>query len=106
MNKTKFLALFVCVAVLTAPIVEAQAKRLGSGGNVGRVAPSPSAKPQAVPAKPATPAPQAAPKASRRQSQPHPRPRLATCQKQLAWTDRWNCCRPWPSSTGFVFGLW
>jgi len=60
-NKTKFLALFVCVAVLTAPIVEAQAKRLGSGGNVGRVAPSPSAKPQAVPAKPATPAPQAAP---------------------------------------------
>lgn len=61
MNKTKFLALVTCVAVLTAPIVEAQAKRLGSGGNVGRVAPSPSAKPQAVPAKPAAPAPQAAP---------------------------------------------
>ncbi len=61
MNKTKFLALVTCVAVLTAPIVEAQAKRLGSGGNVGRVAPSPAAKPQAVPAKPATPAPQAAP---------------------------------------------
>jgi len=60
-NKTKFLALVTCVAVLTAPIVEAQAKRLGSGGNVGRVAPSPSAKPQAVPAKPAAPAPQAAP---------------------------------------------
>ena len=61
MNKTKFLALVTCVAVLTAPIVEAQAKRLGGGGNVGRVAPSPSATPQAVPAKPATPAPQAAP---------------------------------------------
>ena len=61
MNKIKFLALFVGVAVLTAPILEAQAKRLGSGGNVGRVAPSPSASPQAVPAKPATPAPQAAP---------------------------------------------
>lgn len=61
MNKIKFLALFVGAAVLTAPILEAQAKRLGSGGNVGRVAPSPSASPQAVPAKPATPAPQAAP---------------------------------------------
>ncbi len=61
MNKTKFLALVACVAVLSAPILEAQAKRLGSGGNVGRVAPSPGAKPQAVPAKPATPAPQAAP---------------------------------------------
>ena len=61
MNKTKFLALIACIAVFSAPIVEAQAKRLGSGGNVGRVAPAPGAKPQAVPAKPATPAPQAAP---------------------------------------------
>jgi predicted lipid-binding transport protein (Tim44 family) len=60
-NKIKLLAVLTCVAVLTAPIVEAQAKRLGSGGNVGRVAPSPSAKPQAIPAKPAAPAPQAAP---------------------------------------------
>jgi len=60
-NKTKFLALIACIAVFSAPIVEAQAKRLGSGGNVGRVAPAPGAKPQAVPAKPATPAPQAAP---------------------------------------------
>jgi len=58
-NKTKFLALFACVCVLSGPVLEAQAKRLGSGGNIGRVAPAPAAKPQAVPAKPATP--QAAP---------------------------------------------
>ena len=59
MKKTNWLAVVTCVCLLLSPVLEAQAKRLGSGGNIGRVTPGPAAKPQAVPAKPA--APQAAP---------------------------------------------
>ena len=59
MRKTNWLALVLCVGLLSGPVLEAQAKRLGGGANIGRVTPGPVAKPQAVPAKPA--APQAAP---------------------------------------------
>lgn len=59
MRKTNWLALATCVCLMFGPVLEAQAKRLGGGGNIGRVTPAPVAKPQAVPAKPA--APQAAP---------------------------------------------
>lgn len=65
MKKTNWLALVTCVCLTFGPVLEAQAKRLGGGGNVGRVTPAPVAKPQAVPAKPA--APQAAPQGQQAQ---------------------------------------
>ena len=63
MKKTKWLAIAAAGFLVGAPMLEAEAKRLGGGGNIGRVAPSQGAKPGAIPAKPAQPqsAPQAAP---------------------------------------------
>ncbi|MBU3725650.1 MAG: Tim44 domain-containing protein [Burkholderiaceae bacterium] len=81
MRNKNWLALVACVCLLSAPVIEAQAKRLGGGGNIGRVAPSPAAKPQAVPAKPATP--QAAP-----QGQQAAKPAAATAAqtpKKNSW---------------------
>jgi len=57
-KKSNWLAVAAAAFLAGAPIIEAEAKRLGSGSNMGRVAPGSSAK-QAVPAKPAQP--QAAP---------------------------------------------
>lgn len=59
MNKKSWLAAVVSVMLVGAPVIEAEAKRLGGGSNIGRVAPSKSA-PTTTPAKPAT-APQTAP---------------------------------------------
>ena len=63
MKKTKWLAIATAGFLVGAPMLEAEAKRLGGGGNIGRVAPSQGAKPGTIPAKPAQPqsAPQAAP---------------------------------------------
>ena len=62
MMKTKWLAVVAAGFLAGAPIIEAEAKRLGGGGNIGRMAPSQGAKP-GVPAKPAQPQsqPQTAP---------------------------------------------
>ena len=62
MKKSNWLAVAAAAFLAGAPIIEAEAKRLGSGSNMGRVAPGSSAK-QAVPAKPAQP--QAAPQAAK-----------------------------------------
>lgn len=79
MKKANWLALVACVCLLSGPALEAQAKRLGGGSNVGRVTPAPAAKPQAVPAKPA--APQAAP-----QQSPNPAATAATqAPKKNSW---------------------
>jgi len=61
-KNTKWLAVVAAGFLAGAPILEAEAKRLGGGGNIGRVAPSQGAKP-GVPAKPAQPQsqPQTAP---------------------------------------------
>jgi len=61
-KKSNWLAVAAAAFLAGAPIIEAEAKRLGSGSNMGRVAPGSSAK-QAVPAKPAQP--QAAPQAAK-----------------------------------------
>ncbi len=63
MKKTKWLAIAAAGFLVGTPILEAEAKRLGGGGNIGRVVPSQGAKSGAIPAKPAQPqsAPQAAP---------------------------------------------
>ena len=62
MKKSNWLAVAAAAFLAGAPIIEAEAKRLGSGSSFGRVAPGSSAK-QAVPAKPAQP--QAAPQAAK-----------------------------------------
>ena len=62
MKKSNWLAVAAAAFLAGAPIIEAEAKRLGSGSNMGRVAPGSSAK-QALPAKPAQP--QAAPQAAK-----------------------------------------
>ena len=54
MKHSKWLAVLVSGFVFAAPIFEAEAKRLGGGSNIGRMAPS-RATPQNVPAKPAQP---------------------------------------------------
>lgn len=59
MKMKQALAISVSAFLLAAPFMEAQAARMGGGGNIGRVAPSQSAKPSALPPKPAQP--QAAP---------------------------------------------
>lgn len=59
MNKKSWLAAVVSVMLVGAPVIEAEAKRLGGGGNIGRVAPAKTA-PTTTPAKPAT-SPQTAP---------------------------------------------
>jgi predicted lipid-binding transport protein (Tim44 family) len=61
-KKSNWLAVAAAAFLAGAPIIEAEAKRLGSGSSFGRVAPGSSAK-QAVPAKPAQP--QAAPQAAK-----------------------------------------
>jgi len=61
-KKSNWLAVAAAAFLAGAPIIEAEAKRLGSGSNMGRVAPGSSAQ-QAVPAKPAQP--QAAPQAAK-----------------------------------------
>lgn len=58
MKKHQWLAIAASIFLVGAPVIEAEAKRLGSGGNVGRVAPS-SPGSSSVPGKPAQP--QAAP---------------------------------------------
>ena len=55
MKKTKWLAIAAAGFLVGAPMLEAEAKRLGGGGNIGRVAPSQGAKPGTIPAKPAQP---------------------------------------------------
>ena len=62
MKKSNWLAVAAAAFLAGAPIIEAEAKRLGSGSNMGRVAPGSGAS-QAVPAKPAQP--QAAPQAAK-----------------------------------------
>lgn len=62
MKKSNWLAVAAAAFLAGAPIIEAEAKRLGSGSNMGRVAPGSGAS-QAVPAKPAQP--QAAPQATK-----------------------------------------
>ncbi len=59
MNKKSWLAAVMSVMLVGAPVIEAEAKRLGGGGSIGRVAPAKTA-PTATPAKPAT-NPQTAP---------------------------------------------
>jgi predicted lipid-binding transport protein (Tim44 family) len=61
-KKSNWLAVAAAAFLAGAPIIEAEAKRLGSGSNMGRVAPGSGAS-QAVPAKPAQP--QAAPQAAK-----------------------------------------
>jgi len=60
-KKSNWLAVAAAAFLAGAPIIEAEAKRLGSGSNMGRVAPSGAN--QAVPAKPAQP--QAAPQTAK-----------------------------------------
>ena len=62
MKKSNWLAVAAAAFLAGAPIIEAEAKRLGSGSNMGRVAPGSGAN-QAVPAKPAQP--QAAPQTAK-----------------------------------------
>jgi len=61
-KKSNWLAVAAAAFLAGAPIIEAEAKRLGSGSNMGRVAPGSGAN-QAVPAKPAQP--QAAPQTAK-----------------------------------------
>ena len=49
MKKSNWLAVAAAAFLAGAPIIEAEAKRLGSGSNMGRVAPGSGAN-QAVPA--------------------------------------------------------
>jgi predicted lipid-binding transport protein (Tim44 family) len=53
-KKKSWLAVAFSAFLVGAPIMEAEAKRLGGGGNIGRMAPS-KTTPSAVPAKPAAP---------------------------------------------------
>lgn len=53
MKFSKLLSIGACALLMAAPVLEAQAKRLGGGLNIGRTAPSPARAPQAVPPKPA-----------------------------------------------------
>lgn len=54
MKKKSWLAVAFSALLVGAPIMEAEAKRLGGGGNIGRMAPS-KTTPSATPAKPASP---------------------------------------------------
>lgn len=54
MKKNHWWAIVTSVFLVGAPVMEAEAKRLGSGGNIGRTAPSSPASPS-VPGKPAQP---------------------------------------------------
>jgi predicted lipid-binding transport protein (Tim44 family) len=55
-KKMKWLSVVAAVFFAGAPLMEAEAKRLGGGLSFGRMAPAPGAKPQAVPPRQAQPA--------------------------------------------------
>ena len=68
MRASKWVAVVASVFVLGAPVLEAEAKRLGGGLNIGRTAPSPArTAPTAVPPKPAA-QPQTAPQGQNAQA--------------------------------------
>jgi predicted lipid-binding transport protein (Tim44 family) len=65
---SKWVAVAASVLIFGAPVLEAEAKRLGGGFNIGRTAPSPTrAAPTAVPPKPAA-QPQTAPQGQNAQA--------------------------------------
>ena len=56
MKTMKWLSVVAAMFLAGAPLVEAEAKRLGGGTSMGRMAPAPGAKPQAAPPSQAQPA--------------------------------------------------
>lgn len=81
MKHSKWLAVLVSGFVFAAPIFEAEAKRLGGGSNIGRMAPS-RATPQNVPAKPAQP--QSSPQGQTAQTPSAAQPAAAAAAGQAA----------------------
>lgn len=82
MKNKHWLAIATSAFLIGAPLMEAEAKRLGGGSNIGRVAPSQTTKPSSVPAKPAQP--QAAP-----QGQTAAKPGAAAPAAQPAARSSW-----------------
>jgi predicted lipid-binding transport protein (Tim44 family) len=74
----KWLSVVAAVFFAGAPLVEAEAKRLGGGLSFGRMAPAPGAKPQAVPPRQAQPA--AAPQQGQQAARPAQQQQPAAAQ--------------------------
>lgn len=74
MKTMKWLSVVTAVFFAGAPVLEAEAKRLGGGMSFGRTAPAPGAKPQALPPRQAQPvaAPQQGQQAARPAQQAQP----------------------------------
>lgn len=87
MKTTKWLSVVAALFLAGAPLLEAEAKRLGGGSSMGRVAPAPGAKPQATPpsqAQPAAPQ-QSAPQQAARPAQPAAQPAAAQSAARSSW---------------------
>lgn len=78
MKTMKWLSVVAAVFFAGAPLVEAEAKRLGGGMSFGRMAPAPGAKPQALPPRQAQPA--AAPQQGQQAARPAQQQQPAAAQ--------------------------
>ncbi len=78
MKTMKWLSVVAAVFFAGAPLVEAEAKRLGGGLSFGRMAPAPGAKPQALPPRQAQPA--AAPQQGQQAARPAQQQQPAAAQ--------------------------
>lgn len=82
MKTTKWFSVVAAVFLAGAPLLEAEAKRLGGGSSMGRVAPEPGAKPQATPPSQAQPV---APQQAARPAQPAAQPAAAQTTARNSW---------------------
>lgn len=82
MKTMKWLSVVAAVFFAGAPVMEAEAKRLGGGSSMGRVAPAPGAKPQATPPSQAQPV---APQQAARPVQPAAQPAAAQSAARSSW---------------------